>query len=102
MDESSDHGIYADRFGGLRLPGKRLARAVARHAWIESHGSGDDAVLLFRDDFRVRSLDPALIALLLQLAILLFQHWSRRKIDEPSVVGSEDEPIDWENENDAD
>lgn len=103
MDQPDDleANIYADRFGGLRPPGKRLARAVARRAWINAGGIAEDAIIDFHQDFRIKSLDPALIALLIQLAIKLFEYWLKNRIEEPSVVASADEPISYEDD-DAD
>lgn len=102
MSEESVGGIYVDRFGGVRPPGKRLAYAVARTAWIAANGKGDEARLLFERDPRVRDLDPQVIMLLLAIALLLFAFWLKEQIDEPSVVPSGLEPIDWDEENSAD
>jgi hypothetical protein len=43
-----------------------------------------------------------MIELLLRLAILLFEYWLKNKIDEPSSVPTGMEPINWEDDNDAD
>jgi hypothetical protein len=87
-----------DRTGNVRLRLRLLTRAAARVAWVKSGGKGEDAVIVFQDDPRLYGLDPALIALLVQIALLLFKHWLENKIDEPSVVPSADEPVDYETE----
>jgi len=102
MDEESVGGIYVDRFGGIRPPGKRLAYAVARRAFLTADRCGDNARLEFEKDPRIRGLDPAVIQLLLAIALLLIQYWIQQQIDEPSVVPTGLEPIDWEGANDAD
>jgi hypothetical protein len=87
-----------DRFGNVRLRMRLLTRAAARAAWVKSGGKGEDAVIDFQNDPRLYGLDPALIALLVQVALLLFKYWMENRIDEPSVVPSADEPVDYETE----
>jgi len=71
------------------------AREVARQSWIISRGKGDEARLWFENNERVRKFSPATILLMLQIAIALWQWWHDRGINEPSVIASLDEPIDW-------
>ncbi len=71
------------------------AREVARQSWIISRGKGDEARLWFENNERIRKFSPATILVMLQIAIALWQWWHDRKINEPSVVASLDEPIDW-------
>jgi hypothetical protein len=41
--------------------------------------------------------------LLVQIAMLLFEHWMKNQISEPSVVADYSEPVDvWTEDNDAD
>jgi hypothetical protein len=87
-----------DRFGNVRLRMRLLTRAAARSAWVKSGGKGEDAVIDFQNDPRLYGLDPALVALLVQIALLLFKYWMENRIDEPSVVPSADEPVDYETE----
>jgi hypothetical protein len=87
-----------DRFGNVRLRMRLLTRAAARMAWVKSGGKGEDAAIDFQNDPRLYGLDPALVALLVQIALLLFRYWFENKIDEPSVVPSADEPVDYETE----
>ena len=92
-----------DRFGNVRLRMRLLARAVARSAWIECGGCGEDAKIGFIADRRLYGLDPALIALLVQIALLLWKYWQENQIQVPSVVPSALEPVDFETEDiDAD
>jgi hypothetical protein len=76
------------------------AREVARQAWVRSHGSGDDARILFETNERIQKFSPATILLMIQIAMALWQWWHDRGIDEPSVVASMDEPIDWNQDDD--
>ena len=87
-----------DRMGNVRLRMRLLARAVARSAWIKSGGGGEDAIIDFQADHRLRGIDPALVALLLQIALLLWKYWLENKIETPSVVPSTLEPVDFETE----
>jgi hypothetical protein len=87
-----------DRMGNVRLRMRLLTRAAARSAWVKSGGAGEDALIDFQNDPRLYGLDPALVALLVQIALLLFRYWFENKIDEPSVVPSADEPVDYETE----
>ena len=84
-----------DRSKVLRLRMRLAAREIARQAWVKSHGRGDDARLLFESNERIQKFSPAIILLMLQLAITLWQWWKDRGIDEPSAVASMDEPVDW-------
>lgn len=75
---------------------KRLTRRAARNAWMRCGGNFEVAEDMARKELSMASVDPQLIAILIQLAILLWQHWYSKGIKEPSVVASADEPIDWE------
>jgi hypothetical protein len=50
----------------------------------------------------MRSIDPAMIALIVQIAIAFFEYWSSRNLTEPSVVADLLEPYIMEESNDAD
>jgi len=84
------------RFHEVPLRQRLLARAAARHAWVRAHGKGEDAIIELKADPRIVDLDPALIALIIQIALALFAYWFSRQIDEPSVVPQADEPVCWE------
>lgn len=87
-----------DRMGNVRLRMRLLTRAVARSAWVKSGSKGEDALIDFNNDPRLYGLDPALVALLVQIALLLWKYWHENKIEVPSVVPSADEPVDYETE----
>ena len=85
----------------LKLVDRIKARQAARQAWIASKQQGEDAILLVQQDSHIAKLDPATIALIIQIAIMLFKFWQSRQIDEPSVVIQADEP-GFDEVNDAD
>jgi hypothetical protein len=80
----------------------RKIRLHARAAFIKSGGSVEDAISLFQEDAEMRSIDPAMIALIVQIAIAFFEYWSSRNLTEPSVVADLLEPYIMEESNDAD
>lgn len=90
------------RFRDVPLRERLLTRAAARHAWVSAHPKGEDAIIGFRADPRIVDLDPALIKLLVQIALALFAYWFSMGIDEPSIVPQSEEPVSWEESNDAD
>jgi hypothetical protein len=59
-------------------------------------GNLEVADAMAREELRHAGIDPALIALLINIALLLWKYWMEKDIKEPSVVESADEPIDWE------
>ena len=71
------------------------ARRMARACWIRSNADVQQAELLFRSAPEMQAIDPALILLLVKIAIELFMYWQSHKISEPSAVPSELEPGDW-------
>jgi len=86
----------------LSIAQRMLARSVIRSNWIDCQGCGEDALIGFRADRRLRGIDPMVIELLMLLAKLLIQYWLQNGIDKPSVVASELEPVSYEEVNDAD
>ena len=93
-------GEALDRSGKVRLRYRLLARMVARSAWIECRGCGEDARIGFEADRRLYGIDPALLALLVQIALALWRYWHENKIEAPSIVPSALEPIEWESDDD--
>jgi len=63
---------------------------------MQCDGCGEDAIIGFQSDRRLYGIDPALLALLVQIALALWKYWHEQKIDTPSIVASALEPIDWE------
>lgn len=95
-----------DRFASrVTRRDRRKIRTVARDAWIKC-GPGEDAICCVKDDIRLTGIDPALLLVLLQIALKLMEWWMQHNVTEPSTVPMADEPIDWESpaegENDAD
>jgi hypothetical protein len=70
---------------------RRLARSIARHAWIQSGNDIETADVIFRGNSKLVGLDPATILLLVQIAFKLWQLWIARKHDHPSAIASSDE-----------
>ena len=87
----------------LRRREKQYARSLARQCYMESGGNEQEFSFLFRARAESVSIDPALLALLLQFAMVLLKWWLEKNISEPSVVASMDEPGFYdEDANDAD
>ena len=76
----------------IRSRDKRLARHVAREAWIDTDGNIERSEILFRDNEHITKLDPMTIIALIQIAIEIWKWWQSRKIAQPSVIASSDEP----------
>jgi hypothetical protein len=70
---------------------KRLAVQVSRDAFAACEGDKDKFKALAKADARVVGLDPATIALLIQLAIAIFQYFMNRKA---AVTGADAEDDD--------
>lgn len=79
----------------LTIKQRIQARRMARACWIRSNADVQQAELLFRSAPEMQAIDPALIMLLLKIAIELFMYWQANKISEPSSVPSELEPGSW-------
>ena len=77
----------------LRRRHKRLAREIAREAFIACQGDIEAAKGYFDNHPRVVAIDVQTLILMIQLAIQLWQWWKARDIDEPSTVACSDE---WE------
>lgn len=70
----------------LSLSDRRLARSLARQAWIQSCNDIETADVLFRGSSKLVGLDPATIFLLIQIAIKLWKWWAESRHDHPSAV----------------
>jgi len=88
----------------LRRRHKRLAREIAREAFIACQGDIEAAKGYFDNHPRVVAIDVQTLILMIQLAVQLWQWWKARDIDEPSTVASAAECSvlgtdywDWEN-----
>ena len=67
---------------------KRLAREIAREAFIACQVDIEAAKGYFDNHPRVVAIDVQTMILMIQLAIQLWQWWKSRDIDEPSTVPS--------------
>ena len=82
----------------LSADDQRDLRDAASHAWKQTNDRllpKLRAKMLFQQDARVQriaKLDPATIALFLQIAVMLWKWWRDRKVSDPSVVASAGEP----------
>ncbi len=65
---------------------------------IEAAGDPERAESIFRADHRMKSIDPATIIILIQLASKLWLWWKEQNTDLPSVVASMAEPGLWEDD----
>jgi len=79
----------------LTLRQRIQARRIARTCWVRSNNDPQQAELLFRSMPEMQAIDPALIILLVKLAIELWMYWQQHNISEPSSIPSEAEPGDW-------
>jgi len=75
----------------VRRRHKRLAREIARESFIACKGDTEASLAYFRAHPRLFAIDPQLIVLMIQIAIMLWKLWQSRSVSEPSVVASSDE-----------
>jgi len=72
----------------LRRRHKRLSYEIAREAIIACQGDAEAALAYFRAHPRLYAINPQLLVLMIQIAIMLWNYWRDRSISEPSVVAS--------------
>lgn len=70
---------------------RRIARNLAREAYIEAGGHRGKARTLFRRRAKAIGFDPATILLLLQLAAILWRLWKGREILTPPERPTDEE-----------
>lgn len=75
----------------LKRRHKRLARQVAREAFIACEGDLEAARGYFNDHPQVFQIDASLVILMIQVAIQLWQLWRQNNIIEPSIVATSEE-----------
>lgn len=76
----------------LSLAHKRLAVRVAKDAFKQSGGNKVEYERLVKADQRTVGVDPALIALFIQVAMAVFQYFMNRQVSGlPVMVENEDE-----------
>ncbi len=88
----------------LNLALKIAARRAARRAYIAKHEDQklSSFVAEFENDFRMESLDPATIFLLVKMAIELWLWWKNRGETTPDTAPLPGEPVSYSEDNDAD
>lgn len=72
---------------------KRLARQVAREAFIACEGDLEAAKGYFNAHPLVYQIDVSLVILMIQVAIQLWQLWRQNNISEPSIVATSEELV---------
>ena len=70
---------------------KRLARQIAREAFIACEGDLEASKNYFHAHPLAYQIDVSLIVLMLQIAMQLWQLWKANNVSEPSVVSTSDE-----------
>ena len=75
----------------LKRRHKRLARQVAREAFIACEGDLEAAKGYFNAHPLVYQIDVSLVILMIQIAIQLWQLWRQNNVSEPSIVATSEE-----------
>lgn len=77
----------------LSLAHKRLAVQVAKAHWAAASGNKVEFERLVKEDRRTKSIDPALIALFIQVLMAVFQYFSNRQVSGLSVLDQKDDEV---------
>ncbi len=77
----------------LSLAHKRLAVQVARTHWAAASGNQVEFERLVKEDRRTKSIDPALIALFIQVLMAVFQYFSNRQASGVPVLDQKDDEV---------
>jgi hypothetical protein len=77
----------------LSLAHKRLAVQVARTHWAAASGNRVEYERLVKEDRRTKAIDPALIALFIQVLMAVFQYFSNRQVSGLSVLDQKDDEV---------
>jgi hypothetical protein len=77
----------------LSQPHKRLAVQVARDKFSQAQGNKVEFERLVREDSRVKMIDPALIALFIQVAMAIFSYFKNRQASNLSTTSESDDDI---------
>lgn len=77
----------------LSLAHKRLAVQVTRDHWTASGGNVVEFERLVKEDRRTKAIDPALIALFIQVLMAVFQYYMNRKASGLPVLSQTDDEI---------
>jgi hypothetical protein len=77
----------------LSLAHKRLAVQVAKTHWAAASGNRVEFERLVKEDRRTKAIDPALIALFIQVLMAVFQYFSNRQVSGLSVSDQKDDEV---------
>lgn len=81
-------GIY----DGIAEKDRPTVRKVARKCYVQSGGDPDIARGLLREEFRTYGFSPAVIILLIRVALVLLSFWFSEGVDDPGPTPLEGEP----------
>lgn len=76
----------------LNIIQRVAARAIVRKKWIESGGDVDKALELYKADHELVGIDPALMLLLVELALALLKYWRDSRVGSPPFLPLTTEP----------
>ncbi len=77
----------------LSLAHKRLAVQVARTHWAAAGGNRVEFERLVKEDRRTKAIDPALIALFIQVLMAVFQYYMNRQVSGLSVTNQTEDEV---------
>lgn len=77
----------------LSLAHKRLAVQVAKTHWAASSGNQVEFERLVKEDRRTKAIDPALIALFIQVLLAVFKYYMNRQVSGLSVLSQTDDEV---------
>jgi hypothetical protein len=77
----------------LSLAHKRLAVQVARTHWAAASGNRVEFERLVKEDRRVKAIDPALIALFIQVLMAVFQYFMNRQVSGLSATNETEDEV---------
>ncbi len=75
----------------LKRQHKRLARQIAREAFIACEGDLEASEGYFNAHPLVYQIDVSLVIMMIQIAVQLWQLWKANNVSEPSVVTTSEE-----------
>jgi hypothetical protein len=77
----------------LSLVHKRLAVQVAKTHWTAASGNKVEFERLIKEDRRTKAIDPALIALFIQVIMAVFQYFSNRQASGLAVTSQTEDEV---------
>ncbi len=86
----------------LRRRQRLLGYRATRNAWMRCGGNLQVAEVMLKEELKLCGFNPAVIALILQMAYLAWQLWKELNVDDPESTPSLSTPGGWVLENDDD